>query len=85
MEMEMPISIAISSFPIIVTTRRVQNKTHHKRRINKKWLKRYGYTDYEFQDQEAFFYNGKLYVTMEAFEKLKYICGDIKLNVRYAR
>lgn len=24
-------------------TKQVQRRTHHKRRINKKWLKRYGY------------------------------------------
>ena len=31
---------------VIVPTTRIQNKTHKKKRINKKWAKRYGFTEY---------------------------------------
>ena len=29
---------------IIVPTRKIQNRTHKEKRINKKWAKRYGFT-----------------------------------------
>ena len=35
---------------ITYVTRSRQNKTHHKKRINKKWLKRYGITYYQVPD-----------------------------------
>ena len=34
---------------IIITTKERQARKHHKRRINKKWLKRYGTIKYEVQ------------------------------------
>jgi hypothetical protein len=39
-------STYINGFPLIQTTaitKQVQRRTHRKRRINKKWAKRYGY------------------------------------------
>ena len=33
---------------IVVPDSKKQNRTHRKKRINKKWAKRYGYTTYNF-------------------------------------
>lgn len=52
---------------IIVTTKRYQNRRHRKRRIDKKWAKRYGFTEYEVQNK-PFLYEGKLYVRQQDFE-----------------
>ena len=55
---------------IIVTTKRYQNRRHRKRRIDKKWAKRYGFTEYEVQDK-PFLYEGKLYVRQQDVEIIK--------------
>ena len=62
----------LNGIPITITTKTVQNRKHKKRRINKKWLKRYGYTEREVQpDGSAYMYDGKLYMTKRDFERLK--------------
>lgn len=62
--------------PVIVTTKTIQRRKHRKKRINKKWAKRYGFREIEFQDEEVVFFDGKLYVTKSGFEKLKKACAD---------
>jgi len=57
---------------VIITTVEVQNRKHHKRRINKKWRKKYGCTEYEKQPEGTIYeYDGKLYMTRKDFERLK--------------
>ena len=58
---------------IIVPTRKIQNRTHKKKRINKKWAKRYGFTLYKsiIGDNDAFVLDNKLYMDYKAYEKLK--------------
>lgn len=62
---------------IIVTTRRVQNKRHRKKRINKKWAKRYGFTEHEVQEKGKPIITGGrgqkhiMYLTYEDLIKLK--------------
>ena len=34
----------MGGYNVIVTTTNVQRRRHKKKRINKKWIKRYGYT-----------------------------------------
>jgi hypothetical protein len=58
---------------IIVTTRTVQNRKHKKRRINKKWRKRYGVTKYEYQNYDIIFVNGNIYVTEKGMKIIKEI------------
>ena len=49
--------------PIIVTTRKIQNRTHKKKRINKKWAKRYGFTISEtLKNDETYMMDGKSYM-----------------------
>lgn len=59
---------------IIVTTRKIQNRTHKKKRINKKWAKRYGFTIYErLKNDEIYMMDGKLYMNQHTYEILKKI------------
>ena len=58
--------------PVVITTVEVQNRKHHKHRINKKWRKRYGITVYEKQEKGTILeWNGTLYMTKSDFEKIK--------------
>ena len=62
----------LNGIPIIITTKTVQNRKHKKRRINKKWLRRYGYTERDIQPAgSAYMFEGKLYMTKRDFERLK--------------
>lgn len=66
----------ISQAELIITTRKIQNKKHHKRRINKKWAKRYGYTYIEVQEKgKPIIVNDKgsvkMYLTLEDYNQLK--------------
>lgn len=62
---------------IIITTHRVQNKKHRKKRINKKWAKRYGFTETEVQEKGKMICipgrggNDVVYMTYEDFCRLK--------------
>ena len=64
---------------VVVTTHRRQNRKHHKKRINKKWAKRYGFTETEVQEKGTMLCvpseNGDniLYVTYADFCRLKSI------------
>ena len=57
---------------IIVPTRKIQNRTHKKKRINKKWAKRYGFTISEtLKNGEIYMIDGKLYMSQNTYEILK--------------
>lgn len=61
-----------SGMPIIITTRRFQARKHKKRRINKKWLKRYGVKVIEVQDHnKPFVFKGKIYMTEQCYYRMK--------------
>ena len=48
------------------------NKSHKKKRINKKWAKRYGFTIYEtFKNGETYMIDGKLYMNQHTYTQLK--------------
>ena len=56
---------------IIVPTRKIQNRTHKKKRINKKWAKRYGFTISEtLKIGETYMMDGKLYINQHTYEIL---------------
>lgn len=57
---------------IIVPTRKIQNRTHKKKRINKKWAKRYGFTVSEtLKNDEIYIVDGRLYMNQHAYTQLK--------------
>ena len=62
----------VYGMPIIITTRKCQARTHKKKRINKKWLKRYGMRVVEVQEHDKpFVFEGKLYMTESDYVKIK--------------
>ena len=46
----------------------VQKRKHHKRRINKKWAKKYG--SKPIYDMNYYFIDNKIYMSPKAFERL---------------
>ena len=57
---------------IVVPDSKKQNRTHRKKRINKKWAKRYGYTTYNFiEDDKVIRMNGRICVNPRTYYKLK--------------
>lgn len=57
---------------IVVPDKKKQNRTHKKRRINKKWAKRYRYTLYNFiEDGKFIMMNGRICVNPRTYYKLK--------------
>lgn len=65
---------AYTGIPIIVTDKRKQKRTHRKKRINKKWAKRYGYIEnnYPFiEDDKMLMFKGQIYVNEKTFMKLR--------------
>lgn len=70
------LSKTVPSYKVICTTKKYQNRCHHKYRTNKKWAKRYGYTYTEIQDEPIIFINGTIYCTKEGLEQIKKICKN---------
>ena len=60
-------------------TKDIQRRTHKKRRINKKWLKRYGYKCVPDNDK-IILSNNKLFMTKGAYEKVKKGIKSIDVN-----
>ena len=64
----------INGYPVHIATRKYQKRKHHKRRINKKWQKRYGFREYDLMPQgQVLMINGTLYMTETTFIELKEI------------
>lgn len=66
--------------PIHIATKSFQRRTHHKKRINKKWLKRYGTWEINMMPHnQVVMMDGAIYMTKKTWEKLKNeILGDNK-------
>lgn len=59
---------------IVVPDSKKQNKMHKKKRINKKWDKRYGYTTYNLiEDEKVITMNESMYMNPRTYYKLKSI------------
>lgn len=57
---------------IVVPDSKKQNRKHKKKRINKKWKKRYGYTLYNsLKDDQVIMMNGRVCVNPRTYYKLK--------------
>lgn len=57
---------------IVVPDSKRQNRIHKKKRINKKWGKRYGYTLYNsIEDEQVITMNGSVYINPRTYHKLK--------------
>ena len=60
-------------------TKDIQKRKHKKRRINKKWLKMYGYKSVPDNDKMIVF-NNKLFMTKGAYGKVKKGIKSIDIN-----
>lgn len=59
-----------AGMPVIIAPSKRQRRTHKKKRINKKWAKRYGYR-YGLEKGQAYVIDNKLYMTKESYLILK--------------
>ena len=63
----------LNSYPIYIATKEVQRRRHHKKRINKKWRKRYGVIEYNSMPHGEVFFNEVdqvFYMTKKTYNKL---------------
>jgi hypothetical protein len=61
-----------NGMPIIITnaiTKKIRCRTHKKRRIDKKWLKRYGYKEVQ-DDTKMYIFNGSILMSQKCYDKL---------------
>ena len=75
-------SVTDFGMEIVITewiTKDIQKQKHKKRRINKKWLKRYGYKCVP-DDDKMIVFNNKLFMTKGAYEKVKKGIKSIDVN-----
>ena len=68
-----------NGMPVIINnyiTKTIRCRTHKKRRIDKKWLKRYGYKEVQ-DDTKMYMFDGKLLMSQKCYDKFnKLIIGD---------
>lgn len=60
--------------PVFIATKEYQRRKHHKKRINKKWRKKYGIIEYNSMPHGQVVFNEvdrTLYMTKKTFEKFK--------------
>ena len=63
---------------IVVPDCKRQNRTHKKKRINKKWAKRYGYTLYNsIEDEKVITMNGTMYMNPRTYYKIQELAGKL--------
>ena len=62
-------------YPIYIATKEIQVRKHHKKRINKKWQKRYGYFEINMMPHNDIVMtdDGVLYMTKRTYQRLKKI------------
>lgn len=57
---------------IVIPDSKKQNRIHKKKRINKKWAKRYGYTVHnQLEDGKVITMDGSMFVNPRTYSKLK--------------
>lgn len=64
----------LNGMPIYIATKRIQKRKHHKKRINKKWQKRYGYYEYNMMPHGEVFFdevNRVIHMTQKTYDELK--------------
>lgn len=63
----------LTGYPIYIATKEYQRRKHHKKRINKKWRKRYGVIELNSMPhgEVVMMDNGVLWMTKRTLESLK--------------
>ena len=67
------LNMLLNGFPVYIATKEIQIRKHHKKRINKKWRKRYGCIELNYMphNQVVQTDDGTIYMTKRTFEKVK--------------
>ena len=68
----------ISGMPVVITdaiTKDVRKRTHKKKRIDKKWEKRYGYKSVT-DDEKCIMFNETIYMSQKCYERIKKQIGE---------
>lgn len=61
----------ILGYPIYIATKKHQRRKHHKKRINKKWQKRYGYYEYNMMPHgQVMMMDDAIYMTEKTYREL---------------
>lgn len=63
----------LNGIPIVINnyiTKKVRCRKHKKRRIDKKWLRRYGYKEVQ-DDTKMYVFDGKILMSQKCYDKLK--------------
>ena len=63
----------LTGFPIYIATKEIQKRKHHKKRINKKWKKRYGSYEWNTMPHGMVLYNEidrTYFMTKKTYEDL---------------
>lgn len=65
--------------PIYIATKVIQRRKHHRKRINKKWQKRYGYYELNMMphNEVVMMDDGVIWMTKRTFEQLKKGIKDV--------
>ena len=63
----------LTGYPIYIATQEYQRRKHHKKRINKKWRKRYGTVELNSMPhgEIVMMDNGVIWMTKKTFEQIK--------------
>lgn len=63
----------ISGNPIYIATKTFQRRKHHKKRINKKWQKRYGYYELNYMphNEVIMMDDGVIWMTKKTYERMR--------------
>lgn len=63
----------LTGYPIYIATKEWQKRKHHKKRINKKWLKRYGTYELNMMphNEIVMMDDGVIWMTKKTFEQFK--------------
>ncbi len=62
----------LTGYPIYFATKEIQRRTHKKKRINKKWAKRYGYYEINMMPHNSVVMmdNGIIWMTKKTYQEL---------------
>ena len=66
--------VFFEGFPVYIATNEYQRRKHHKKRINKKWRKRYGVIEHNLMPHGQIVFNEfdrVIYMTKKTFEEVK--------------
>lgn len=73
-------NLLLYGHPIYVATKEWQRRKHRKKRINKKWLKRYGTLEINMMphNQVIMMDNGIIWMTKRTWERLKPLMQEVR-------